>query len=345
MKRLRVATLCLLLLVLCGLLGYLYLDREMDTFHTPVSPTPFEIPSGVSARDVLRILNEHGVIGDENLTMIYLVLSGQRKGLKAGEYLFDRQVTPREAIDKLAVGAIHLHRFTVPEGLTLTETALKWQEQGFGKAEDFAAAARDSLDLVSDFEGNGSSNISLEGYLFPETYFFAIRTTPRRAIEAMVARFRTVLKQLEKSVPMESWPLKARDTVVLASLVEAEAAVDSERPLIASVFLNRLKLRILLQCDPTVIYALEKTNRYEGRLTTADLKVDSPYNTYRYPGLPPGPIGNPGKRSLEAVTKPAVSRYLYFVRTTDGRHTVSENLAAHNRAVAAYRAQVRSAHP
>ena len=126
--------------------------------------------------------------------------------------------------------------------------------------------------------------------------------------------------------------------MVLASLVEAEAAVDEERELIASVFLNRLKRKILLQCDPTVIYALEKANRYQGRLTHADLKFNSPYNTYRYPGLPPGPIANPGMRSLEAVMRPASTRYLYFVRTTGGRHTFSENLAAHNRAVAAYRA-------
>ena len=341
MRSLRFLITCLLLVGLAGLLGYLYLDREMSVFHTPVAAEPFEIPAGLSAREVLRVLHEHGVIGHENLTMAYLILSGQRKGLRAGEYLFDRPVTTREVIEKLAVGAIHLHKFTVPEGLTVNETALKWQEQGFGNAEDFVAAARDSVDLVQEFEGNGSSDKSLEGYLYPETYFFAMRTTPRRAIEAMVGRFRAVLKQLENSVPMESWPLNARDTVVLASLVEAEAAVDDERPLIASVFLNRLKSRILLQCDPTVIYALEKTNRYGGRLTTADLKFDSPYNTYRYPGLPPGPIANPGRRSLEAVTKPAASRYLYFVRTTDGRHTFSETLAAHNRAVAAYRAQVR----
>jgi UPF0755 protein len=273
--------------------------------------------------------------------MAFLVISGQRTRLRAGEYMFDRPVTTREVIEKLAAGAIHLHRFTVPEGLTLAETALAWQEQGFGKSEDFVVAARESVDLVSDFQGDGGPAISLEGYLFPETYFFATRTTPRTAIEAMVGRFRAVLKQLETRVPMESWPLKARDTVVLASLVEAEAAVDSERELIASVFLNRLKSRILLQCDPTVIYALERTNRYGGRLTKADLKFDSPYNTYRYPGLPPGPIASPGRRSLEAVVNPAVSKYLYFVRTTEGRHTFSENLAAHNRAVAAYRAQKR----
>jgi UPF0755 protein len=327
----------LLLLLVVGLVGYLYLEREMHGFHTPSSTTPLEITPGMSARDVLKLLRERGVIADERLTMVYLVLSRNRTTLRAGEYLFDRPVTTHEVIDTLVKGTVYLHRFTVPEGLTVSEVASKWEEQGFGKAEEFVAAARESVDLVRDFEGD-ITEASLEGFLFPETYFFAVRTTPRRAIEAMVGRFRAVLAELETRIPSETWPLNLRDTMVLASLVEAEAAVDEERELIASVFVNRLKRRILLQCDPTVIYALEKANRYQGRLTRADLKFNSPYNTYRYPGLPPGPIANPGMRSLEAVMRPASTRYLYFVRTTGGRHTFSENLAAHNRAVAAYRA-------
>ena len=339
MKPSRLTFICVLLLALGGLLGYVYLEREMSVLHTPVATTPFEISRGLTARQILNVLHEQGVIGNPRLTLAYVVVSGQRKKLKAGEYLFDRPVTSREVVDKLVSGAVYLHRFTVPEGLTLAETALKWQEQGFGPAEDFITAAQDAVDLVHEFEGTEGSERSLEGYLFPETYFFPRRTHPRQAIEAMVARFRAVLKQLGQALPIESWPLSVRDTVVLASLVEAEAEVEDERPVIASVYLNRLKAKILLQCDPTVIYALEKIDRYKGRLTIADLKFDSPYNTYRYPGLPPGPIANPGKRSLEAVTKPAVSRYFYFVRTTGGRHTFSETLTAHNRAVAAYRAQ------
>jgi len=333
----RIVVRCLLILIVIGLLGYLYLEREMNTFHSPSSSATFEVSPGMSARNVVKMLRDRGVIGDERLTMLYLVISGNRKALRAGEYLFDRPVTTREVIDTLVSGRIYLHRFTVPEGLTVAEVAMKWQEQGFGKAEEFVTAAQESVDLVRDFEGE-NDRASVEGYLFPETYFFAIRTTPRRAIEAMVGRFRSVLAQLETRLPSESWPLGLRDTLVLASLVEAEAQVAEERPLIASVFVNRLKLRILLQCDPTVIYALEKANRYRGQLSRADLKFDSPYNTYRYPGLPPGPIANPGMRSLEAVMRPASTRYLYFVRTTGGRHTFSETLAAHNRAVAAYRA-------
>ena len=334
----RFLTRCLLFLVVLGLLGYLYLIREMNTFHTPTSTEPFEIPQGLSARGVLKILGERGLISNERLTMTYLVVSGNRKSLKAGEYLFDQAVTARGVIDTLVAGAVYLHKFTVPEGLTLAEVAARWEEQGFGKAEEFVAAAEESGDLL-DFEGGVSgAGASVEGYLFPETYSFPIRTTPRQAIEAMVGRFRSVMDQLSTRFPSESWTLNPRDTLILASLVEAEAAVDEERELIASVFLNRLKQRILLQCDPTVVYALEKSNRYQGTLTRSDLRVDSPYNTYRYAGLPPGPIANPGMRSLEAVIRPATSHYLYFVRTTEGRHTFSETLAAHNRAVAAYRA-------
>jgi UPF0755 protein len=334
---LRFVVRCLLILIVIGLLGYLYLEREMNTFHNPSSTASFEVSPGMSARSVVKMLRERGVIADERLTMFYLVISGNRKALRAGEYLFDRPVTTREVIDTLVSGRIYLHRFTVPEGLTVAEVAMKWQEQGFGKAEEFVTAAKESVDLVRDFEGE-NARASVEGYLFPETYFFAIRTTPRRAIEAMVGRFRSVLAQLETRLPSESWPLGLRDTLVLASLVEAEAQLAEERPLIASVFVNRLRLKILLQCDPTVIYALEKANRYRGQLSRADLKFDSPYNTYRYPGLPPGPIANPGMRALEAVMRPASTRYLYFVRTTGGRHTFSETLAAHNRAVAAYHA-------
>jgi UPF0755 protein len=342
MRRLRFLAVCLLLLIVAGLLGYLYIDREMSALQTPKSATPFEIPAGLRARGVLQLLRERGLIANENLTLAYLVISGQRKSLRAGEYYFDGPVSTRDVIERLVSGSIHLHKFTIPEGLTVAEVAEQWEEQGFGEATAFLATADESIDLVKEFEGEVSATTSVEGYLFPETYSFPIRTTPRQALEAMVGRFRKVLAQLHQNSPTESWPLSVHDTVILASLVETEAAVDDERPVIASVYLNRLKKQMLLQCDPTVIYALEKSNRYQGRLTLADLKFDSPYNTYRYSGLPPGPIANPGKHSLEAAIRPATSSNLYFVRTLEGRHTFSENLAAHNRAVAAYRAQVRS---
>jgi UPF0755 protein len=331
-----------LFLIVAGFLGYLMLYREMSVVHVPTSGTELvEIPPGLSARAVLSLLREHNIIGNEKLTLVYVTLSGNRKSLRAGEYLFDKPITTREVIDRLVAGEIFLHHFTIPEGLTVAEVASSWEQQGFGTAEEFLDAARDSVDLITDLDGEAPAAASLEGYLFPETYSFPVRTAPRQAIEAMVGRFRAVLAELSKEVPSELWPLGVRDTIILASLVEAEAAVDDERPVVASVYLNRLKRRILLQCDPTVIYALERANKYQGRLTRADLKFDSRYNTYRYPGLPPGPIASPGRLALEAAIRPASTSYIFFVRTTEGRHTFSETLASHNRAVAAYRAQQR----
>jgi UPF0755 protein len=153
----------------------------------------------------------------------------------------------------------------------------------------------------------------------------------------MTARFQQNVTRLQQTLSPEKWPLTLRDTVILASLVETEAAHADERPLVASVYINRLNRRMLLQCDPTVIYALELEKRYQGRLTYADLKFKSPYNTYVTPGLPPGPIANPGFASLLASIQPETTNYLFFVRTVESRHTFSENLKAHNRAVAAYR--------
>jgi len=342
MKKLRVLAFTFLLLLASVGGGYLYLQRQLRVVHAPSSaPKPFEIPSGLGSREIVHLLHEHDVIKDENLALAYLVLSGDRRALRAGEYLFEKPMTIPEVMDKLVYGKIYLHRFTVPEGLTVAEIAGLWEAQGFGTAEEFASTARSSIDLSPDAAIESRRPASLEGYLFPETYSFPIRTTARQAIAAMVGRFKAVMERLKKDVPVESWPLRAGDTVILASLIEEEAALNEERPIIGSVFINRLKKKMLLQCDPTVAYGLEIVNRYSGRLLSADLKFNSPYNTYLYSGLPPGPITNPGFRSLEAAVKPSSTSFLYFVRTTEGRHTFSENLAAHNRAVAAYRAQTR----
>jgi UPF0755 protein len=222
----------------------------------------------------------------------------------------------------------------VPEGLTLTAIAQKWETDGFGSADDFSKAAAESIDLVHDFDVKATS---VEGYLFPETYSFRRQTTARQAVQAMIARFQQIVGRLQHDATPEKWPLNLHDIVILASLVESEAAQPDERSLIASVYLNRLNRHILLQCDPTVIYALQRADRYRGTLTLTDLKFQSSYNTYMNPGLPPGPISNPGYPSLLAAIQPASTQYLYFVRTVDAHHTFSETLADHNRAVAAYR--------
>jgi UPF0755 protein len=289
-------------------------------------------------RGVLALLEQRNIIRNRHLATAYLLYTGQQNKLQAGEYLFDEPMTVPDVIRKLVTGDVNLHKFTVPEGLTVAETALEWEKQKFGKADEFSAAALSAVDIVNRFDTEATS---VEGYLLPETYFFAAQTTARQAIEAMIDRFIFVTGEMKKTISVGEWPLDLRDTVILASLIETEAAHGNERPIIASVYLNRLNRRIRLQCDPTVIYALEQAGKYRGSLLLVDLKFPSPYNTYMNAGLPPGPIANPGYASLLAAIRPTKTKYLYFVRTTEGRHTFSETLAAHNRAVAAYRATVR----
>jgi len=333
--------LILLLLVFALGLGAglaFYVRKELRTSGNPAQGLILEIPRGLGARDVVRLLEDKNVIRNRLVAQAYIFYTGSRNRLQAGEYLFDRPQTIPEVVNKLASGAVYLHKFTVPEGLTLEGIAQKWQDDGFGKAEEFLAAAAGSVDHVHVFDAKATS---VEGYLFPETYSFPSHTIPGQVVDAMIARFRQMIERLQQTIPSGSWPLDLRDAVILASLVESEAAHEDERPIIASVYLNRLKRRILLQCDPTVIYALQQAHSYRGSLTLADLKFKSPYNTYMNVGLPPGPIANPGYPSLLAALQPATTNYLFFVRTVAGRHTFSETLAAHNRAVAAYRKSVR----
>jgi UPF0755 protein len=332
----------LLLIVVAAVgtgVGYLYLQDQFSTaYPSTATPTIIEIPRGMGNREILRMLHERNIIANEDVAVAYLVYSGNRGRLRAGEYMFDRPMTVAEVVEKLVRGNVYLHRFTAPEGLTLKATARKWEEQGFGTADEFVSAASNAVSLIHDLDPKAES---LEGYLFPETYSFPRGTTAHQAVESMILRFKSIVNKLKEVAPPEQWPMPLRETVILASLVETEAAHADERSIVASVYLNRLARNILLQCDPTVIYALERDNMYKGRLTLADLRYDSPYNTYRYAGLPPGPITNPGYAALQAAVKPDSTNYLFFVRTVGGRHTFSENLAAHNRAVREYRALQR----
>ena len=326
------AFLFLLILVAAGL--GLYVRRELRVSGSPAEGLIIEIPRGLGAREIVGLLEAKKVISNRRVAFAYISYSGTRNKLQAGEYRFDHPQTIPEVVNKLVSGLVYLHKFTVPEGLTVEVTAQKWQEQGFGAAGEFVKATAAAVDLVRKFDAKA---VSVEGYLFPETYSFPAHTTARQAIEAMLARFQQMTQKLREVVPEDKWALSLHDIVTLASLVETEAAQSDERSIIASVYLNRLKRRILLQCDPTVIYALEQADRYRGKLTLADLQFKSPYNTYVNAGLPPGPIASPGYPSLLASIQPAETKYLYFVRTVEARHTFSETLSAHNRAVEAYR--------
>ena len=293
-----------------------------------------ELPQGSGSRAIGERLVGGGVVRDHATFRLALWLSGEGRRLKAGEYQFTRAMTPFEVLDKIARGEVYVVSVTFPEGLTIAEMARIFESHGFGPATGFIQAAADSS-LVHELDPAATD---LEGYLFPETYQLSRRAEAAALVRLMVARFEHVLTpELRQSAAAHN--LSVRQTVTLASIVEKETGRNEERPLVASVYLNRLRRNMALQCDPTVIYALQKAGRYNGNLRRDDLTVDSPYNTYRYPGLPPGPIASPGRASLEAVLHPADSDFLYFVSRNDGSHEFARSLEEHNRNVQKFQVQ------
>jgi UPF0755 protein len=254
--------------------------------------------------------------------------------LKAGEYRFEREMTPLEVLDKIARGEVYLLNVTFREGLTIDEMAEIFETNGFGPAKSFVAAAADGS-LVRDLDPKAQD---LEGYLFPDTYALPRGADATRVVRAMVGRFQQVLTP-EIRRAAEARGLTVRQLVTLASLVEEETARPDERPVVAAVYSNRLGMGMGLQCDPTVIYALQRAGRYTGNLRRDDLMFDSPYNTYRYAGLPPGPIAAPGKGSLEAAASPADVDFVYFVSRNDGSHEFARTLEEHNRNVHRWQVQ------
>jgi UPF0755 protein len=276
-------------------------------------------------------LLEAGVVRDELTLRAALRWTGASRGLQAGEYRFDRAMSPVEVVEKLARGEVYGHRVTFPEGLTILEMARVYASSKLGTAEDFIAASRDAS-LIRSLDPEATD---LEGYLFPETYALPRGTPASRLVAMMVARFRAAYDDALQNRAREQG-LTTRQAVTLASLVEEETAKAEERPLVAAVYRNRMQNGMPMQADPTVVYALQKAGQYDGNIRREDLSMDSPYNTYRYPGLPPGPIAAPGRASLEAALGPADVKYLYFVSRNDGSHVFAETLAEHNANVREY---------
>ena len=233
-----------------------------------------------------------------------------------------------DVVDKIARGDVHVQPITFREGLTIREMATVFETAGVGSRTDFIAAAQNA-ELIRGIDPNAPD---LEGYLFPDTYTLPRRATAAQLVERMVNRFQKVMTpELKEQAAQRG--LSVRELVTLASLVEKETARPDERPIVAGVYSNRLRVGMGLQCDPTVIYALMLAGRYDGNIRRADLQIDSPYNTYRYAGLPPGPIAAPGEASLRAAANPADVPYLYFVSRNDGSHVFSTTLEEHNRHV------------
>jgi peptidoglycan lytic transglycosylase G len=287
-----------------------------------------EIPTGEGSRAIGRRLVEAGIVRDPLMFRVALYLSGEGRRLQAGEYRFEQPMTVYEVVDKLARGDVYVLNVTFPEGLRIAEMAKIFEDHALGPAAAFVAAARDPS-TIRDVDADASD---LEGYLFPDTYPLRRNMPAARLIELMTGRFRAVFSE-GLQAEARGHGLTPRQAVTLASLVEKEASRPDERPQVAAVYLNRLKIGMALQCDPTVIYALERVGKYTGNLRRDDLTFDSPYNTYRYPGLPPGPIAAPGRASLEAAVRPAPVDYLYFVSRNDGSHEFARTLEEHNRNV------------
>jgi UPF0755 protein len=237
-------------------------------------------------------------------------------------------------IDKIARGDVYVVNLTLPEGLTIAEMAKLFESHGLGSAQSFVSAASDAR-LIHALDPAAHD---LEGYLFPDTYALPRHTTAAQVMKLAVERFERVFTP-ELRGDAAAAQLTVRQAVTLASIVEKESARADERPRVASVYVNRLRIGMPMQCDPTVIYALSRAGKYSGNLHREDLAFDSPYNTYRYPGLPPGPIASPGRGALEAAVHPATSDYLYFVSRNDGSHEFAKTLDEHNRNVQKYQVQ------
>jgi UPF0755 protein len=290
-----------------------------------------EIPQGAGSADIRRRLLDAGVVSDDFILRAAMWWSGRSRALQAGEYRFDRPLTPLAVVDKIASGDVHTQRLTFPEGLTIAEMAKVFESRGFGPAQAFIKAASDGA-LVKDLDARARD---LEGYLFPETYSLPRRADAPRLVAMMVDRFRSSYDDTLRA-RAEAQHLTTRQVVTLASLIEKETAQPDERPLVAAVYRNRIKQGMGMQADPTVVYALMKAGKYDGNIRREDLSFDSPYNTYRYPGLPPGPIAAPGRASLAAALSPANVPYLYFVSRNDGSHVFAATLTEHNANVYQY---------
>ena len=311
------------------LLGTIMWTRITEKYKGYATAEQFvEIPRGANAADIRRRLVDAGVVESDLTMRAALLWSRQADRLKAGEYRFDRPLSAMEVIQRLVRGDVHTERVTFREGLTIAEMADIFAREKLGQASDFVAAAK-NVSLIADLDNAASD---LEGYLFPETYTVSRSTSATELVAAMVARFRENFPDASRQRG-EADGLSVREIVTLASLVEKETARAEERPMVAAVYRNRLKIGMGMQADPTVIYALQRAGRYNGNIRRADLSFDSPYNTYRYRGLPPGPIAAPGKAALDAAIAPATVSHLYFVSRNDGSHVFADTLAEHNRNV------------
>ena len=318
------------LLLIAGIITYLallinYSLTPVDGKNTPVT---VDIPTGSSFLKITKILEEAGMV--KSRMLFYGLVSTRQalRSIRAGEYEFNTSMTPWAVVDKLLRGEIRTYRVTIPEDLSVKEIAVRLKEYKLINEKQFFELAEDKEFLRSV----GIKAASVEGYLFPETYYFDRSMSTRQIIRIMVSQF---WKKVTPAMLNRANELgfTVQEYVILASIIGKESGNDAEKPLISAVFHNRLKRKMRLQSDPTAVYDLENFN---GAVKRSHLKRNSPYNTYVISGLPPGPIGNPGLDSLQAALYPAGINYLYFVSQGDGSHFFSSSLEMHNQASIRY---------
>ena len=326
------AILLILLLAAAGAAAYLWYGIQQPYQGFGSEGVFVTVPHGSSSRSAARILEKNGVIRSAIAFEIY-ARRHPRRSPEAGEYFFDRAISGKDVFWKLAKGEVYELPFTVREGETMFDIAHNLEAAKFLPADDFLRAAKDP----SGIKDIAPYAKTLEGFLFPATYQLPRHPIATELTAKMVQKFREQWRGISAYDPAPASAAKPTLSIVtLASLVERETPKPDERPLVAGVFENRLHKGMPLQCDPTVIYALEQVGKYNGTLTGKDLHYDSPYNTYEHGGLPPGPIGNPGEVALRAAVSPAQTDYLYFVANTQGGHFFGATLAEHNKNVNRY---------
>jgi UPF0755 protein len=291
-------------------------------------PAEIRVEQGDSLATVARKLSDQKIVSNGFLFSLWARLSGAEKKIHPGLYRFEAKVPPRDVLERLVMGKGIFQTVTIPEGLTVREIAALLENMQIANKEKFLAAAADPNLLA----GLGLQDKGIEGYLFPSTYHFVPSTPERDVILTMAEQFRKISLPLLAQREGNS-KLTAHEILTLASIIEKETGVESERPLVSAVFHNRLQRQMALQSDPTVIYGLKDFN---GNLTRKDLNDPNPYNTYRIAALPPGPICNPSLSSIRAALQPADVPYLYFVSKNDGTHLFSATIEAHNHAVKIY---------
>jgi len=320
-----------LFVIICAAVGLIFeLRMYADTPANvgPSQPVIVNVRPGQTLRNTADILQQKNIIKSGLKFILIARIKGLDKHLKAGEYLLSATMPPRQVLEIMVKGEVILHKLTVPEGYNISQIAVLVENAKFGSKDDFIKAAT-NIDLAAR---NGIEDATFEGYLFPDTYFFPREVTMDQIVSAMAKRFWSIFST--------EWKERAKDLgltihqiVTLASIIEKETGAAFERPIISSVFHNRLKKKMRLESDPTVIYGIEN---FDGNLTRNHLNTPTPYNTYKISGLPAGPIANPGRESLKAALYPEKTVFIYFVSKKDTTHYFSKSLKEHNQAVRKY---------